>query len=257
MSLLERFGQLIADPDEIQTLRSMALEDWSRLYVADEFKANLDQCLELIRDLGAPDRLGKIRAQYYGFKRVRRAATTLCNTFRLLDERHDPPENLDIFTWALGQLDDYLDLQLFDEAPKYIRILQNLLTNHLEFSLPESKQSSPELVMEYAKFTLTRASEILSKDPMLAPDAHELRKRLRTITNMFTLAKRQESFSTHAELLALANDLIAINDELGDIQDELVRKSMAGEIQYKKEKVVLARSLHEQIAALLLGTQRD
>lgn len=247
MSLLKEFESLVSQPDTINRLCETALTEWNTRFNLATFRQYLDTYSQIVQDTSSNERDKQLKPFYTYFKELRKAAQFLRTSFIILDKSHDVPEGFHTFTWALGQLKDRFG---DPSSESFVAILQEVTgqsPNWGEFSL------SPATVEESlvaATFYYNRVDKLIQRQQLLAPEFHQLRKKLRVFSHVYTLAVKSGMTGRAFEMFQILN---RINDDLGDINDDLTVKSLAGEIAYEDELVPIDQPIQQQILKVLRG----
>lgn len=252
MILATEFKALISQPDEINQICKTALENWRAIFNKAIFIDNLTLYQESVQNHNHQEQMGELGALFKYFKEVRKAAQYLRTTYLIFDRAHEEPESFHTFVWNLGQLKDTFWIP--EKSNAHVSILANLLSFSANWEDFTIRPDSIEMILVYAKQPLDRARALVEQGELPAEDFHHLRKKLRLFANIYTLAVKYGRLGKVKEMKDL---LVEINDELGDINDEMVNKSLLGEKRYEENVVSLGFSLAQKITALLTGTNNS
>lgn len=253
MRLETEFHSLISEPGEIEQICKTAMENWNATFSRKIFLENIEKYLEIAAAAEpTPAQTEELTHLLEYFKKVRKAGNYLRTTYLLFDVAHEEPENFHSFVWQLGQLKDTFHHP--DKARPHGIILRNLLTsmpNWGEFTL---RADEVQNILPYIKPPLDRARKLVEHTELPAEDFHHLRKKLRLFSITYTLAVK---YGRTGRIKEMKDMLVDIIDRLGDVNDVLVEKSVAGEKQYEENVVTLDPDLRAKIKELLMGDQEE
>lgn len=251
--LEHEFRELISQDKNIENICQTSLENWHLAFHKETFLRNLEWYQTLMHGSGHPegDEL-ELKRLYKYFKEVRKAGQYLRTVFVILDKGHDPPESFQTFVWALGQLNDAFDFP--DKSLALTTVLKNTVDQGSEWGNFKVRPDAVESILRLAKQPLYRVTQLLESQELSANDFHELRKKLRFFTNIYTLAVK---YGQTGEVHTMRDMLVQINDELGAINDDWVQKSLQGEKKYESNVIRLDPALIAQINTVLMGKVGD
>lgn len=254
MPHLEReFTELISQPNEVDEICRAALENWRAFFRQHIFVENLRKyrALQEVAPQTSSDQQ-ELQTIYRYFKEIRKAAQYLRTTYLLFDVSHEEPESFHTFVWQLGQLKDTFDHP--QQALPHVAILEELLSRPVTWGELPIQPDTIERILVAARQPLDRVRTLVEFDNLPARDFHHLRKKLRMFTNIYTLAVK---YGRTGKIKEMKDLLVQINDELGDINDEMVARSVRGEAHYDHNIVDLPPALKLQIRQLLIGQNQE
>lgn len=251
MQLESEFRALISEPGEVEQICKTAMENWNATFSRKIFLENVKKYREIVGngEQTAPQSAELSDLLDY-FKKVRKAAQYLRTTYLLFDVSHEEPENFHTFVWQLGQFKDTFKFP--DKAEHHVAILFNLLSSSPNWGEFTIRPDEVENILPHIKPPLDRARRLVEHTELPAEDFHHLRKKLRLFSITYTLAVK---YGRTGRIKEMKDMLVDINDQLGDVNDVLVEKSVAGEKQYEENMVTLEPQLRAKIKSLLVGPE--
>jgi len=260
MQVKNELLSLLTESNSLENISLLVIKQWhnnfDRAKLLHAIKSYEQICLDegLLATLsedqpnkGERDQLA-LAEIYSQIKNVRKAAQYLRTSYILLDRQHEAPKELAAFYWFLGQLKDafykpYLTKQI-------VISLQNLLESPLsKLDAVSIDVDTPHDIWQIMQQPLQIIERLVANEgDMSANSFHTLRKKLRLFANLFTLAAKS---SNEVNVLAMKNELVSINDVLGEINDEFVADSLDGHKPYEDNRVLLDNTLKERISNLL------
>lgn len=243
------FKDLISVPNEIDQICKTAVENWRSIFNREIFLDNIKTYQKLIQqEVLSQNEANELNAIFKYFKEVRKAAQYLRTIYLLFDVAHEEPEHFHTFVWQLGQLKDTFKYPL--KALPHAAILANVISQSSHWGDFSVRPDTAEQILDFAQQPLLRVRRLIEHSELPAEDFHQLRKKLRLFTNIYTLAVKYGRLGRVKEMKDL---LVQLNDELGDINDIMVERAVSGEHRYEENIVTLDPSLQTKIRDLLRG----
>lgn len=178
-------------------------------------------------------------------KTIRKYGAILKSGYLLFDQRHSTPVPLYQFVKVLGELNDYYFTP--DASKHKTQTLSALEQLPDPESPPDFEPATDESFLEAWNYSLNRAKTGTKLEPIQITDFHNTRKSLRYIMNALRLSMFLDDNPNHQSLLKC---LSRINEELGDIHDQLVTQAYAGKIDYYQATATIPESTYQRIIAV-------
>ncbi|GEM_PF-1984959 len=253
LELEREFKELVSQPQEVEQICRTAVEGWRAIFNREIFLENLQKYKKLIA-IAEPseDERAELSAIFKYFKDVRKASQYLRTAYITFDVAHEEPENFHSFVWQLGQLKDTFKYP--EKSIPHADILANILSAPVSWGENQLRPDAIEKILDYARQPLDRARTLIQEETLSAEDFHHLRKKLRVFSIIYTLAVKYGRLGKVKEMKEL---LVKINDDLGDINDEMVQRSVEGIQRYEEHSVTLEQQVRRNIQLVLMGQQEE
>jgi len=168
-------------------------------------------------------------------KIIRKDALVLQSAFILFDEEQTVPKYFDRFVTHLGKLNDAIQNDFYEDIKKESRLLLKAMDKMEQEKWNGSFAPIKRSVFEKRMKRLTSfIRKAIQSDYLSAHQFHHLRKKLKLLLFFFLL---KQSTGEDSKLKTVCEFFSVLNDEMGEIHDDLVRTAAEGHIEYEKHPV--------------------
>jgi hypothetical protein len=171
-------------------------------------------------------------AAFKDLKFIRKNAAILRSVFVVFSSEHISPASFEKFTKELGKLNDTLDFkawQMMPDAAKKVR--KSFDREAIQLELDTFLASSPASVKSQLDEVKHEVIELLEKDKVNVNEFHETRKLLKHFLASVQMIIEVEDRNELRPAYKFLNEL---NDELGNMRDEVLEKEIKAQNKGKK-----------------------
>jgi hypothetical protein len=186
-------------------------------------------------------------------KAMRKYLMLMRNGFFLFDASHEPPAVLDRVVTDVGHLNDEIALSDNQTARKEAHDLRDevdeLADVQLDSYFKPAKLSSSE---DHLDDQISVIQKYLDKNRIKARQFHEIRKIVKELMSIYLFKTPLESDAVIAASDQKVYDfLFQLNDDMGQVHDDLVAQDHRGDIDYDDYKLAVPLRIRTRIIALL------
>lgn len=232
------------DESSAATLHQRALDHWKESFDPQALRGVAAKLVAAPEGIDE-DLVGKL-------KDIRKHGAILRAAYQSLDDSHLAPRPLDRFIAVFGKLNDAIENKVPDDvrvqAERLVRLLEPEKVVKLDSVLAKFKPTTKASFDHYIDGALSHVAVSVQADELSAQGFHDVRKSLKNVLAVVHLLEdgAEETKRTHATY----KHLFALNDKLGAMHDELVRKDLKGGGNYKDMKIAVPKVLRQSITDL-------
>jgi hypothetical protein len=182
-------------------------------------------------------------------KRTRKYGQLIRSAFQVFSEDHKIPKKLDLFVVDLGRLNDYIEGKVTRKISQETEVVKTDLVaidgmNWIDKFSPAKKSS----IQDFIGGKMDDLRDTLENKKFTAHEFHEIRLMLKNLMNLYFF---RAAFDEGEDSKRIYQFVLQLNQEMGEIHDDLVLKDNQGEIDYDRYKLKLPQSIRKKILALL------
>jgi hypothetical protein len=186
-------------------------------------------------------------------KVMRKYLMLMRNGFFLFDVSHEPPKVLDRVVTDVGHLNDEIDLNDGKTAQKEAHDLRDevdiLADVKLDSYFKPAKLGSSE---DHLTDQISFIQKYLDKKKIKAVQFHEIRKIVKELMSIYLFKTPLEKDAVIAASDQNVYDfLFQLNEDMGQVHDDLVAQDHHGDIDYDDYKLAVPLRIRTRIVALL------
>jgi hypothetical protein len=186
-------------------------------------------------------------------KVMRKYLMLMRNGFFLFDASHEPPKVLDRVVTDVGHLNDEIDLNDGKTAQKEAHELRDevdgLADVKLDSYFKPAKLGSSE---DHLADQISVIQKYLDKKKVKAVQFHEIRKIVKELMSIYLFKTPLEKDAVIAASDQKVYDfLFQLNEDMGQVHDDLVEQDHHGDINYDDYKLTVPLRIRTRIIALL------
>jgi hypothetical protein len=168
-------------------------------------------------------------------KSKRKHAAILRSVFIVFTDEHKSPKNFEQFTKSFGKFNDSLDFKAFNRLPDSARKLEESYNRtKILKELDHFKSASSDSIIKNLDETKNEVLNNLKKEELSIEEFHETRKLLK---HYLTTIQMIIQVDENKELSKAFNFLNELNDSLGNLRDENLKKEIEAVNAGKKVKL--------------------